>query len=94
MSTTKSRQEALYEVVDKIMAEEILPRIARLGVVDQEESYTQAIALSNAYINAACILMCELGIDKTFTKTSMGAAVDAIWRQHEVVEPTTSVRIH
>ena len=55
MSTTKSRQEALYEVVDKIMAEEILPRIAKLGVVDQEESYTQAIALSNAYINAACI---------------------------------------
>ena len=89
-----SKQEALHKIVDTIMQEEILPRIAKLGVVDEEESFTQAIALSNAYINAACILMCELGIEKTFTKTSMSAAVDAIWLEHELERPANLVRIH
>tara|TARA_R110002110_G_scaffold259332_1_gene475086 strand:- start:176 stop:451 length:276 start_codon:yes stop_codon:yes gene_type:complete len=89
-----SKQEALHKIVDTIMQEEILPRIAKLGVVDEEESFTQAIALSNAYINAACILMCELGIEKTFTKTSMSAAVDVIWLQHAVETPANLVRIH
>ena len=70
-----------------------MPRIAKLGVVDEEKSFTEAVALSNAYINASCILMCELGIDKAFTKTSMNAAVDAIWRQQGVEKPT-DVRIH
>lgn len=93
MSTITSKQEALYKIVDTIMEEEILPRIAKLGVVDEEKSFTEAVALSNAYINASCILMCELGIDKAFTKTSMNAAVDAIWRQQGVEKPT-DVRIH
>ena len=89
-----SKQEALHKIVDTIMQEEILPRIAKLGVVDEEESFTQAIALSNEYLNAACILMCELGIEKTFTKTSMSAAVDTIWLQHAVERPANLVRIH
>mgnify|MGYP003659685310 CR=1 FL=1 len=90
-----SKQEALHKIVDTIMQEEILPRIAKLGVVDEEESFTQAIALSNAYINAACILMCELGIEKTFIKTSMSAAVDSVWLQGETEEDLNgSVTVH
>jgi len=94
MSTSTSKQEALYKIVDTIMEEEILPRIAKLGVFEGEKNFTEAIALSNAYINASCILMYELGIDKAFTKTSMSAAVDAIWWQHELEIPTNLMCIH
>ena len=89
------RQDTLYKEVEKIMDEEILPLIAKLGAVREEESFDQAVALGNAYINAACILMYGLQLGKGNVKAAMAATVDSVWLQGETEEDLNgSVTVH